>query len=88
MLTKHLDFNIIFIGQEKTGTFYYIIDLYSKMQMDESTKLCDIKYKIVFLGDSAVGKSALIERFIKERFDDNKVVSPSLFRKLLELISW
>ena len=39
---------------------------------DESTKLCDVKYKIVFLGSSAVGKSAIIERFIQERFDANK----------------
>lgn len=41
---------------------------------DESTKLCDVKYKIVFLGQSAVGKSAIIERFIRERFDACKSV--------------
>jgi len=42
---------------------------------EESTKLCDVKYKIVFLGPSAVGKSAIIERFIQERFDPSKVVT-------------
>lgn len=41
---------------------------------DESTKLCDVKYKIVFLGHSSVGKSAIIERFIQERFDPTKAV--------------
>jgi GTPase SAR1 family protein len=53
---------------------------------DESTKLCDVKYKIVFLGSSAVGKSAIIERFIQERFDANKNVDFVLARKQWESI--
>ena len=50
---------------------------------DESTRLCDVKYKIVFLGQSAVGKSALIERFIQGSFDPRKTVHPPPYRKLL-----
>lgn len=49
---------------------------------EESTKACDVKYKIVFLGASAVGKTAIIERFIKGRFDSSKSVIPSLYSKL------
>lgn len=30
------------------------------MQVEESTSLCDIKYKIVFLGDMGVGKTSII----------------------------
>ena len=37
---------------------------------DEGTSLCDIKYKIVFLGDMSVGKTSIIERFIHDFFDD------------------
>jgi GTPase SAR1 family protein len=28
------------------------------------------KYKIIFLGDQSVGKSSIIERYIKDKFDD------------------
>lgn len=38
---------------------------------EEGTSLCDVKYKIVFLGDMSVGKSSIIERFIKGYFDEN-----------------
>ncbi len=48
---------------------------------DESTKLCDVKYKIVFLGPSSVGKSAIIERFTQQTFDPNRAVTPLLPRK-------
>ena len=51
---------------------------------DESTKLCELKYKVVFLGHSAVGKSALIERFIYRNFDPNKNVPLRLSRKQWE----
>ena len=40
------------------------------MNNEEGTSLCDVKYKIVFLGDMSVGKSSIIERFIKGFFDD------------------
>lgn len=38
------------------------------MNSDTGTTLCDAKYKIVFLGDMSVGKSSIIERFIKGFF--------------------
>lgn len=37
---------------------------------EEGTSLCDIKYKIVFLGDMSVGKTSIIERFIHGVFDE------------------
>ena len=42
---------------------------------EQSTTLCDVKYKIVILGPSAVGKSALVERFVQNRFEPVKVVN-------------
>ena len=47
------------------------------MNNEEGTSLCDVKYKIVFLGDMSVGKSSIIERFIKGFFDDKIQVSIS-----------
>jgi GTPase SAR1 family protein len=41
----------------------------------ESTSMCDIKYKIVFLGNMSVGKSSIIERFINGRFEEARQVS-------------
>lgn len=39
-----------------------------------------LKYKIVFLGDQAVGKSSIINRFIYDIFDGNEHVHVHLFR--------
>ena len=36
---------------------------------EESTKITDVKYKIVILGATAVGKSAIVQRFTQESFD-------------------
>jgi GTPase SAR1 family protein len=41
-----------------------------------------LKYKIVFLGDQAVGKSSIINRFIYDIFDGNEHVYVHLFRDL------
>jgi GTPase SAR1 family protein len=41
-----------------------------------------LKYKIVFLGDQAVGKSSIINRFIYDIFDGNEHVDVHLFRDL------
>ena len=51
------------------------------MNNKEGTSLCDVKYKIVFLGDMSVGKSSIIERFIKGFFDDKIQVSISWNRQ-------
>lgn len=37
-----------------------------------------LKYKIVFLGDQAVGKSSIINRFIYDIFDGNEHVQTLL----------
>jgi GTPase SAR1 family protein len=34
--------------------------------IDESTSLCDTKFKLVFLGDSGVGKTSIIDRFVRD----------------------
>ena len=34
------------------------------------------KYKLVFLGDQAVGKTAIITRFMYDKFDDTYQVGP------------
>lgn len=41
-----------------------------------------LKYKIVFLGDQAVGKSSIINRFIYDIFDGNEHVLGLLYRDL------
>ena len=53
---------------------------------DESTRLCDVKYKIVFLGASGVGKSAVIERFVHQTYDDYRGVTILLCSKQWESI--
>ncbi len=48
-----------------------------------------LKYKIVFLGDQAVGKSSIINRFIYDIFDGNEHVLGLLYRdQPLVLISF
>lgn len=45
---------------------HYIEFKQAIMKTDESTSMCDIKYKIVFLGDMGVGKTSIIERYVKD----------------------
>jgi Ras-related protein Rab-6A len=40
------------------------------MSISSSTVGGKIKYKIVLLGDQAVGKSSMIDRFIYDKFDE------------------
>lgn len=55
---------------------------------EEATSLCDIKYKIVFLGDMSVGKSSIIERFINGYFDDTHQVPLPLCSTPLASTFW
>ena len=49
------------------------------MNMEEGTSLCEKKFKIVLLGDMFVGKTSIIERYVKGIFDHTKTqVSPPL----------
>jgi GTPase SAR1 family protein len=43
----------------------------SNLNLTKGTLPPLLKYKIVFLGDQAVGKSSIINRFIYDIFDDN-----------------
>lgn len=36
------------------------------MRTDDSTSLCDTKFKIVLLGDMGVGKTSIIDRFVRD----------------------
>jgi Ras-related protein Rab-6A len=51
------------------------------------------KYKLVFLGDQAVGKTAIITRFMYDKFDDTQLVIGSFnifffLRDLGELLNF
>ncbi len=46
-------------------------------QAEESTSLCDTKFKLVFLGDMGVGKTSIIDRFIRDEFDSANNVHAS-----------
>jgi len=44
------------------------------------------KFRIVFLGDMAVGKSSIIERYTNNKFNESHIVIHLLSRPLLESI--
>ena len=46
----------------------------SNLNLSKGTIPPLLKYKIVFLGDQAVGKSSIINRFIYDIFDGNEHV--------------
>jgi Ras-related protein Rab-6A len=52
----------------------------SNLNLSKGTIPPLLKYKIVFLGDQAVGKSSIINRFIYDIFDGNEHVE-SVFTK-------
>lgn len=52
----------------------------SNLNLSKGTIPPLLKYKIVFLGDQAVGKSSIINRFIYDIFDGNEHVSPLTLR--------
>ena len=47
------------------------------MNSSASTVTGKIKIKIVFLGNQAVGKSSIIDRYVNDRFDETAHVLPS-----------
>jgi len=58
------------------------------MSLSSSTVGGKTKYKIVLLGNQHVGKTAIIDRFINDRFESNYNVLPFIFRPLLGLTFW
>lgn len=69
-----------------TGTKYILVvnssdKLLLIMNYEETTSLGpDSKYKVVFLGDSAVGKTSIVERIAYGKYDDAHSVTPHLLR--------
>ena len=45
------------------------------------------KYKIIFLGDQSVGKSSIIEKYIKDKFEEGLNVLLRQYSRPSELIS-
>ena len=39
--------------------------------MDEKTEGVDVVYKILLLGESSVGKTSIIQRYIENKFDES-----------------
>jgi GTPase SAR1 family protein len=61
----------------------------SNLNLSKGTIPPLLKYKIVFLGDQAVGKSSIINRFIYDIFDGNEHVNNNQYRdQQSELISF
>ena len=58
------------------------------MKTEETTGQCDIRLKIVFLGDIGVGKTSIIERFVKDSFDPENYVAIQLSSQQSALISY
>ena len=69
----------------RCGTGFYLFSVYnlkmttniSNLNLSKGTIPPLLKYKIVFLGDQAVGKSSIINRFIYDIFDGNEHVPSS-----------
>ena len=69
-------------SSEKDGTGFCLFSVYnlkmttniSNLNLSKGTIPPLLKYKIVFLGDQAVGKSSIINRFIYDIFDGNEHV--------------
>ena len=59
----------------------------SNLNLSKGTIPPLLKYKIVFLGDQAVGKSSIINRFIYDIFDGNEHVLV-LFYSYSETHNW
>ena len=57
------------------------------MNQSASTMTGKTKMKIVLLGNQSVGKSCIIERYIKNIFEETANVDVSLCSQQLELIS-
>jgi GTPase SAR1 family protein len=53
---------------------------------DLSSSLNATKYKIVLLGNSGVGKSSIIDRFVKGEIDNENQVRSLVCSRLLGLI--
>ena len=54
---------------------------HTTMNQSVSTLTGKIKIKIVFIGDQAVGKSSVIEKYVHNRFDQNAHVVLFLFNQ-------
>lgn len=57
----------------------------SNLNLSKGTIPPLLKYKIVFLGDQAVGKSSIINRFIYDIFDGNEHVHHTSFSDQLSV---
>lgn len=70
IITKKVNINGLLYNIQYISELFESLKTSTRMINNlESTSICDIKYKIVFLGNMSVGKSSIIERFINGNFD-------------------
>lgn len=50
------------------------------MEKELSSSLCHLKYKVVFLGDTGVGKTSIIQSFVKDAYDSSSRVPPPSYQ--------
>ena len=52
-----------------------MVDNIDDVSVENSNSISMIRHKIVFIGDVAVGKTSILNRFLEDKFKDNYEVT-------------
>lgn len=57
-----------------------MVDNIDDVSVENSNSISMIRHKIVFIGDVAVGKTSILNRFLEDKFKDNYEVTLNFFQ--------